>query len=175
MSNWISGPASIPAPDNDTHCCSREVRFVFNENNKSVYRVCEVCWVAKAVRKSQWIHNVKGTLTEFNEAKRVHFESTWRQKQSDLQQDLESLPEESFYSTPQWLKVRYEVLAEHFKKHGHTCLCCKHRFVPLHVDHVKPRSMYPALALDKSNLQVLCDKCNRGKSNRDETDFRVIA
>jgi X-X-X-Leu-X-X-Gly heptad repeat protein len=42
----------------------------------------------------------------------------------------------------------------------------------LHVDHIKPRSLYPARALDPENLQVLCRDCNLGKSNKDATDWR---
>ena len=42
----------------------------------------------------------------------------------------------------------------------------------MHVDHIKPRSTHPHLSLDESNLQVLCDDCNVGKSNRYEDDWR---
>jgi 5-methylcytosine-specific restriction endonuclease McrA len=44
---------------------------------------------------------------------------------------------------------------------------------PLHVDHIKPRSRYPELELDPSNLQVLCEDCNLGKSNTDAIDWRT--
>ncbi len=44
--------------------------------------------------------------------------------------------------------------------------------IPLHVDHIKPRSKYPDLALDINNLQILCESCNLGKGAWDETDFR---
>jgi hypothetical protein len=37
----------------------------------------------------------------------------------------------------------------------------------LHVDHVKPRSKYPELALDLDNLQILCAACNTRKGDRD--------
>lgn len=46
---------------------------------------------------------------------------------------------------------------------------------PIQVDHIKPRSKYPALELVESNLQVLCKQCNHGKSNIDQTDFRYLA
>jgi len=36
-----------------------------------------------------------------------------------------------------------------------------------HVDHIKPKSKYPDLAYDKTNLQVLCEECNIGKGARE--------
>lgn len=73
----------------------------------------------------------------------------------------------AFYASWEWKKVRFEVL----KKYGPKCMLCgsEERIV---VDHIKPRSRYPALELDVDNLQVLCNDCNMGKSNDDETDFR---
>jgi 5-methylcytosine-specific restriction endonuclease McrA len=40
------------------------------------------------------------------------------------------------------------------------------------VDHIVPRSKRPDLALDISNLQTLCGRCNRGKGSWDQTDWR---
>ena len=80
----------------------------------------------------------------------------------------------NFYLSPAWRAVRYQAL----KLHGGACQCCGKRATPghpLHVDHIKPRSKYPELALRLDNLQVLCDDCNMGKSNKDQTDWRPVA
>lgn len=76
-----------------------------------------------------------------------------------------------FYESREWLQLRYAVL----KQHGAACMVCgatRRDGVYLHVDHIKPRSKYPELELEQSNLQVLCKPCNKGKSNIDETDWR---
>ena len=78
----------------------------------------------------------------------------------------------SFYRSPAWAKVRYEVLV---KAEGR-CGCCGRSAqdgVVLNVDHIKPRKLYPELALDPTNLQVLCGLCNKGKGNWDETNWQT--
>ena len=42
----------------------------------------------------------------------------------------------------------------------------------IHVDHILPRSKFPDLALEFSNMAVLCETCNIAKSNTDYTDWR---
>lgn len=79
----------------------------------------------------------------------------------------------SFYDSREWLAVRYEAL----KASNGRCVCCGRSPSagnPLHVDHIKPRSKHPGLALTLSNLQVLCKECNLGKSNTDDTDWRCV-
>lgn len=77
---------------------------------------------------------------------------------------------QAFYSSRSWLTLRVIVL----KKRGNRCECCgaSPPDVRIHVDHIKPRALFPTLALDETNLQVLCDACNRGKGAWDETDWR---
>lgn len=75
-----------------------------------------------------------------------------------------------FYDSRPWLELRYKVL----KKYGRKCMCCGVVASEVHVDHIKPISKNPGLALEFDNLQVLCKQCNLGKSNKDITDFRVI-
>ena len=77
-----------------------------------------------------------------------------------------------FYESPEWRSLRYRVS----EKHSGECMLCgrskrKHGVV-IHVDHIKPKSKYPELALEYNNLQLLCEDCNLGKSNKYETDYR---
>jgi 5-methylcytosine-specific restriction endonuclease McrA len=70
-----------------------------------------------------------------------------------------------------WQRLRMKVL----EKRGTRCECCGARpedGVRIHIDHIKPRRRFPELALDESNLQVLCNLCNRGKGNWSEKDWR---
>ena len=66
--------------------------------------------------------------------------------------------------------LRYRVL----KKSKQRCELCgaTKNDRPLDVDHIISRSKNGKS--DESNLQVLCSKCNRSKSNKDDTDFRKI-
>lgn len=76
-----------------------------------------------------------------------------------------------FLETYEWRRVRMEALV----KHGAVCQCCgasRKTGAVIHVDHIKPRKLFPHLALDIDNLQVLCHECNHGKSNWDMTDWR---
>jgi hypothetical protein len=81
------------------------------------------------------------------------------------------MADDGFYETREWLDLRYRVL----QKQGGSCQLCGCRAStdnPIQVDHIKPRSRHPELALAESNMQVLCKRCNHGKSNKDSTDWR---
>lgn len=70
---------------------------------------------------------------------------------------------------PHWPKLRMDAL----RQYGNRCQCCgagPEQSV-LHVDHVKPRHLYPHLEFDLDNLQVLCAPCHQSKGNN-ETDWR---
>lgn len=82
-----------------------------------------------------------------------------------------------FEATPEflegypWRRLRMEVL----RARGAQCECCgatPQDGVRMHVDHIKPRRLFPDLALERSNLQILCEVCNHGKGNWDHTDWR---
>ena len=78
----------------------------------------------------------------------------------------------NFYNSRSWQDIRHKALA---LSDGCCCLCGRSKRddgIKLHVDHIKPRSKFPHLALSLSNLQVLCEDCNMGKSNRSCRDWR---
>ena len=84
-----------------------------------------------------------------------------------------------FLQTREWQQLRYRALV----RYGGRCMACgrtAQQGVVINVDHIKPRKHYPHLALDITNLQILCGDgpgggCNAGKGNWDMTDWRTPA
>lgn len=77
-----------------------------------------------------------------------------------------------FYKSKEWRRLRVKVL----EKYECKCMMCgrsqKEHGIVIHVDHIKPRSTHPHLQLREDNLQLLCEDCNLGKSNKYKTDWR---
>ena len=66
-----------------------------------------------------------------------------------------------FYRSPEWIAARDECLAAK----GRICSACGSTD-QINVDHIKPRSKFPELALEQTNLRPLCWPCNRAKAAR---------
>ncbi|NTW50400.1 MAG: HNH endonuclease [Chlorobiales bacterium] len=65
--------------------------------------------------------------------------------------------------------IRWQV----FQRDRWKCVACgrtSHDNVILHIDHIIPRSRGGSDTID--NYQTLCNTCNLGKGNRDDTDLR---
>jgi 5-methylcytosine-specific restriction endonuclease McrA len=79
---------------------------------------------------------------------------------------------DDFYTSDLWRSIRYEALV---RDGGKCCACGRtaKNGVVLHVDHIKPRSKFPELQFELHNLQTLCEDCNIGKSDTDQTDWRA--
>jgi len=74
---------------------------------------------------------------------------------------------DDFYQSKKWKRLRERVLL----KWPNVCMKCKSK-EDLCVDHVRPRSIFPSLALSFSNMGILCKSCNEKKSARIEPDYR---
>ena len=111
--------------------------------------------------------------------KKKHNKSYWMNRAWRAEAELERTERQvkkqagpSFYESDSWRLLRYQAL----KRHGAKCQLCgatKQDGAILQVDHIKPRSKYPNLALSLDNLQVLCRPCNLGKGAWDESDWRT--
>lgn len=78
---------------------------------------------------------------------------------------------DGFLGSFEWRQLRMRAI----KKYGPICMCCgasPATGAAINVDHIKPRKLFPQLALDINNLQILCHDCNHGKGNWDRTDWR---
>ena len=79
------------------------------------------------------------------------------------------MPVDPFYNTKEWYKVRAKALA---RDRYLCCMCgCSIRGKgKAHVDHIKKRRAYPALALTLSNLQSLCSHCHNQNKQKHENN-----
>jgi 5-methylcytosine-specific restriction endonuclease McrA len=104
---------------------------------------------------------------------RNKFQSTKPKSESFTRPSID-VKSNSFLESFQLRKLRMQAL----KKYGPKCMCCgatPATGAVMNVDHIKPRKLFPALAMDLNNLQVLCHECNHGKGNWDQTDWRVTS
>jgi len=70
-----------------------------------------------------------------------------------------------FYQSPEWSAARKLKI----KEDGPFCKECRKHIkddIDITVDHIRPRSKFPELALDRTNLRVLCRSCNSKKGAR---------
>lgn len=88
-------------------------------------------------------------------------------RQDLVDQEIRDRKEYSkFYSTTEWRLTRDSFLKTQKREKGfYICNYCKRQFSDwnITVDHYKPRSKFPELALDINNLRVACRSCNSSK------------
>lgn len=71
--------------------------------------------------------------------------------------------------TSKWLRVRAEWFKENPADDGfYICYICGDRLTPKEttLDHIKPRSLFPELRFELSNLAPCCYRCNREKGSK---------
>ncbi len=84
-----------------------------------------------------------------------------------------TLKSDDFYQTREWLEFRIQVLAR-FESRCFACGVTPSDGAVIHVDHIKPRYLYPELAFRMSNMQLLCRDCNFGKGLNKVRGFKPI-
>lgn len=78
--------------------------------------------------------------------------------------DYDFIISSEFLNSVEWKRLRFVALSSYDRK----CVCCgatPESGAVLNVDHIKPRRLFPELALELDNLQILCADCNQGKGN----------
>jgi hypothetical protein len=123
--------------------------------DESLIDVCITCLVEDGV-----------TLPDKEYNKRSFIE-----KNKDIVLSIPKKKIDTFLQSYEWRKLRMVAL----KKYGPRCQCCgatPATGATINVDHIKPRKLFPELALEIDNLQILCHECNHGKGNWDTTDWR---
>ena len=92
-----------------------------------------------------------------------------------LTKDRKETPK--FYSTSEWRDLRIIFITK-MKKNGKlTCSYCNvsMRECTVHVDHIKPRSVHPELAMDLNNLAISCHKCNSSKGAKSLSAWSLVS
>jgi 5-methylcytosine-specific restriction endonuclease McrA len=75
---------------------------------------------------------------------------------------------DQWYLSEEWRLCRSEFLRNYYKTHEkRICACCglSENETVIHVDHILPVRRYWEKRIDQSNLQNLCEECNKHKGN----------
>lgn len=156
-----------------TNCRKEKDINEFRESDTSKDGITHQCFDCLILRK-KWrkVYGIKSPVVNKPKKEQAKQGKKKLSKKKRKKQRAEKRAlSQSFYKSREWRSLRFDAL----KKYGAKCCLCgasPETGAVMHVDHIKPRSKRPDLALDLSNLQILCADCNLGKSNRDDTDFR---
>lgn len=119
---------------------------------------------------NNWEH-IGGKLKRPKKIQKQHIETNKKHNKKPVKKHKTFVQTDDFLQSYAWRKLRMEAIL----KYGRKCQCCgstPETGAIINVDHIKPRKLFPQLALELSNLQVLCHECNHGKGNWDQTDWR---
>lgn len=82
-----------------------------------------------------------------------------------------SLPAGIFYSTKEWRAFRSLALGA-FRSRCVACGFSVYDGVRIHVDHIKPRHLFPEFSFRAANIQTLCESCHAAKPRTASMDWR---
>lgn len=131
---------------------------IISNGKKKGFLISEFCRITKTIVP---------TGTSFNDFIIHYFDTTG--KDFKYKKRVTRKKRAAFYESTKWLYLRKIVL----KIYGRQCMKCFTTSSIIQVDHIKPRSKFPLLELELTNMQVLCKCCNKEKSNLHETDYRT--
>ena len=147
------------------NCARKEFEVTVINQSVESFRREQVKKATSALKK--WKRKTARAALELQDAKRRLryrlLESIKTKSDNDVAADIH-VGSDEFLLSPAWRAVRKLAL----KKHGNACLKCRRvgtKDEPINVDHIKPRKFFPELALDPTNLQPLCWRCNKAKGN----------
>jgi 5-methylcytosine-specific restriction endonuclease McrA len=146
-------------------CCSLRGRIFKDRRGFSTSRRWLGICVFKTGEKMDSILRMQSRMSP-----KTHYQKKPKKRFTKFKprEDLKALRNkwnDPFFQSQEWRTLRWRVL----KLGKFKCKACgmDSASVRLHVDHIKPRSKYPNLALDMNNLQILCESCNLGKSDKE--------
>jgi hypothetical protein len=155
-------PKEIDEKIKQSRLLERATAFISNKNSKRI--PCKKCGF-------YFFPNKKEEWSGWGYCSYSHVPNKTKRKLARKKKAASLVLTPKFYETREWQALRYSII----KKYDRKCMVCFRTGVELHVDHIKPISKYPELALISSNLQVLCRDCNLGKGNKDSIDWRPNA
>ena len=171
--NWAKTYKNFLVPE-DAFIAHKEMQLQKRDKKKNKKTTLSKSIIAVAKEKYP---DLLGSLTS-KKVKKYNFQNQKKAKVS-FPVNITKYPEnnkinvnaDEFLTSYHWRKIRMEVLI----RDGRKCACCgatPATGAVMNVDHIKPRRFYPELALEITNLQILCGDCNHGKGNWDETNWR---
>ena len=135
--------------------------------NRGIHKPCNLSDKAFVNQNLEVLTNISKEPPSFSRPRKVT-----EKLATAVKEPKPSVADDAFLFSFEWRRLRMRAI----KLHGARCQCCgatPKEGAVINVDHIKPRKKYPELALCLDNLQVLCNECNHGKGNWDETDWRV--
>jgi len=107
-----------------------------------------------------------------------------RRRKEELRQQHERSPhlilDRTFRREFEDLGIHTDIHSDVIAASGRKCAGCGRQFALrmreplLHIDHIRPRKLYPHLLYVHSNLQLLCRPCNSHKSAYDGDDWKDV-
>lgn len=133
----------------------------------------------------RWRRNEPLSLTAFNIKLQDARHEQRRTRRIEIRREYEAHPQTilnlEFRREFEDFGLDSAIRSEVYARDGMRCQLCGRQFTGrmrkpelLHIDHIRPRKLYPHLIYIKSNLQLLCRTCNAHKHDYDGSDWKEV-